>query len=152
MEQLFLADMADMTDEEIREHIATQYSGAIYGEVAPAHPTADSIREALAQLDILIAQESVGSFGCNSSSWFLFRERMTGDLFESHGSHCSCYGFEGQFDLESTTEGALVGLASGGRRRARFVSCGWECEGEEADNDAIIAYVLRNFKSAPASS
>lgn len=36
------------------------------------------------------------------SVWFLLRSRETGQLFEVHGGHCSCYGFEDQFKPEPT--------------------------------------------------
>lgn len=29
-------------------------------------------------------------------------------MYEIHGSHCSCYGFEDQLDLEPTTKEALL--------------------------------------------
>lgn len=34
------------------------------------------------------------------SASFLLIEPTTGKFFEIHGSHCSCYGFEGQFTPE----------------------------------------------------
>jgi hypothetical protein len=51
----------------------------------------------------LIAYESVGSWGCDSTSWFLLKNKNTGEFYETSGSHCSCYGFEGQFDLQGCT-------------------------------------------------
>ena len=36
-----------------------------------------------------------------------FKRKTDGALFELHGSHCSCYGFEGQLDLEETSLAAL---------------------------------------------
>ena len=41
--------------------------------------------------------------GCNSSSFFLFKNKLNGEFKELHGSHCSCYGFEDQFSLEDTS-------------------------------------------------
>jgi len=49
---------------------------------------------------ILVAYESVGSWGCDSNNWFLFRKG--GQLYENHGGHCSCNGFEGQWGPEET--------------------------------------------------
>lgn len=74
MKQLFLADLADMTEEEIKRHLISEYG-------AP--------QVALDKLDILIAYESVGRWGCDSSSFFLVQDKATKDLFEVHGSHCS---------------------------------------------------------------
>lgn len=39
--------------------------------------------------------------------FFLFKDK-DGTLFEVHGSHCSCYGFEGQWDPEETTAEAML--------------------------------------------
>lgn len=55
------------------------------------------------RFEILIAYCSVGSWGCDSSAWFLLREKATGELYEASGSHCSCDGFENQFSPEPTT-------------------------------------------------
>lgn len=85
---LFIEDLEGLTDEDVRNHIVDSY------EVA---------RELVDMFDILIAYESVGNYGCDSSSFFLLRDRKTGTLFENHGSHCSCYGFEGQWGPEETT-------------------------------------------------
>jgi hypothetical protein len=60
-------------------------------------------RAVLDRFEVLVAYQSVGNWGCDSSAWFLLREKSTGRLFEACGSHCSCYGFEGQFEPEQTT-------------------------------------------------
>lgn len=88
MKHLFLADLEKLSEEEIKQHIIDEY---------------EATSESIDPLEVLIAYESVGGWGCDSSSFFLFRHKETGDLFEVHGSHCSCFGFEGQFDLEPTT-------------------------------------------------
>lgn len=88
MNQLFLEDLKDFTEEEIREHFRSEY---------------EAKKEDIDKFDILIAYESVGNWGCDSSSFFLLRDRETNELYENHGSHCSCYGFEGQFTPEKTT-------------------------------------------------
>lgn len=86
--QLFLEDLAGKSDEDVRHHIRDDFEA----------PAAE-----IKRFEILIAYESVGAYGCDSSAWFLLRECETGKLFEVHGSHCSCYGFEGQFEPEPTT-------------------------------------------------
>lgn len=103
--QLFLEDLTALTDAELREHIADNYAGSVSGfdYGYPGDDEKAALLEKLNHFDILIAYESVGSWGCDSSSWFLLREKSTGRLLESHGSHCSCYGFEGQWDPEETT-------------------------------------------------
>lgn len=88
MEKLFLEDLSGMEEREIKQHLITEY---------------EAKEEDVERLDILIAYESVGSWGCDSSSFFLFRDKDTKKLYENHGSHCSCYGFEGQFSPEETS-------------------------------------------------
>jgi len=44
--------------------------------------------------------------GYEGSAFVLFER--DGQLYEVHGSHCSCYGLEGQWEPEETTVDALV--------------------------------------------
>jgi hypothetical protein len=88
MNQLFLADLAEYTDNAIRKHLLEEW------EVP---------EDLLKDFEIIIAYESVGSWGCDSSAWYLLRHKKTKKLYEVHGSHCSCNGFEGQFEPEETT-------------------------------------------------
>ena len=44
--------------------------------------------------------------GYEGSAFVLFSR--DGQLYEVHGSHCSCYGLEGQWEPEETTVDALV--------------------------------------------
>lgn len=81
MDGLFLADLAGLSEEQVKEHLISNYE---------AEPTE------VAQFRILIGYES-GSWGCDSSSWFLLKDTK-GQLFEVHGGHCSCYGFESQIE------------------------------------------------------
>lgn len=85
MKLLALADLEKMNEKEIKEHIAEEYK----------------TRDDLSSCNFLIAYESVGSWGCDSSSFYLFEKE--GKLYEVHGSHCSCYGFEEQWEPEETS-------------------------------------------------
>lgn len=103
MESLFLADLGGMSEDHIKEHLIKEY---------------EADESDLLDLSIIIAYESVGSWGCDSSSFFLFVNNKTDELFELHGSHCSCHGFEGQFFLEKTDKQYLLsdhfGICTGG--------------------------------------
>lgn len=88
MEKLFLEDLEGMEENEIKQHLVRNY---------------EAKREDIDKFEILIAYESVGSWGCDSSSFFLLKDKETNELYENHGSHCSCYGFEGQFSPEKTS-------------------------------------------------
>lgn len=94
MNQLLLADLADLNDADVREHILNQWTdnGA----------QRDAVDAILLDADILIAYEHVGSWGCDSAAFYLLRRRSDAQLIVVHGSHCSCYGFEGQFEPEET--------------------------------------------------
>lgn len=102
---LALGDLSGMSEDQIKQHIADNYagteSGFSYG--TPSDGEKAALLESLKGFDVLIAYESVGSWGCDSSSWFLLRDKQTGMLRENHGGHCSCYGFEGQWGPEETT-------------------------------------------------
>ncbi|MEH7186488.1 hypothetical protein [Bacillus toyonensis] len=119
MELLVLEDLKDMSEEELRDHIVEDY------EVE---------HEELEKYDILIAYESVGSWGCDSESFFLLKNKKTGQLFENHASHCSCYGFEHQFEPEETTVEYLQSEYFG------FCNGGYD-EDSERNRDEIMRYI-----------
>jgi len=85
-----LEDCSKMTEAEVLADFAGEWQ-ADPGEVAG--------------FKVLIAYCSVGDYGCDSSAWYLLKKGR--ELFEVHGSHCSCMGFEGQFSPEKTTKAYL---------------------------------------------
>jgi len=120
MKRLYLEDLATYTQEDVYKHISDNYEVPL-SEVK--------------KYQVLVAYESVGSWGCDSSSWFLLRDRKSGNLYETHGSHCSCYGFEGQFEPEETTVEYL-------QSDKFYLSCG----GYDNDRDGNIAKVKSYIK------
>jgi hypothetical protein len=96
---LFLADLSEKSEQEIKEHVAKEYGSV--SSVDYGTPDA-TIQKELATCKVLVAYESVGSWGCDSSSYFLFKRR-NGTMFEVLGSHCSCDGFEGQWSPQEAT-------------------------------------------------
>lgn len=86
MKQLFLEDLKDKTEQQVLEHIISNFEIKL---------------EELNGIKLIAGYESVGNYGCDSSNWFLFER--DGKLYEVNGSHCSCYGFEGQWKPEETT-------------------------------------------------
>lgn len=103
MNTLYLEDLSGMTEQEVKQHIADNYAGKNsrfdYGD-ATDQEQSDLLKE-LESYSILIAYEHVGSWGCDSSSYFLMKK--DDKYFEFSGDHCSCYGFEGQYDPEEAT-------------------------------------------------
>jgi hypothetical protein len=108
---LAIEDLLGKTEDAVKKHIAYGYSE--YND----ETSRKQVEAQLEKLDVLIAYESVGSWGCDSTSFFVFKNKETGELYEMHGSHCSCYGFEGQFGLEPTTAEALKARVAEARSR-----------------------------------
>lgn len=119
---LRLGDLRDLTDAELLDHIATEY---IEGDIAP---------EQLGT--ILVAYESVGDYGCDSSSYFLIER--DGELYEIHGGHCSCNGFEGQWEPQRVTPGYLVSP------QWSMSIGGYDDHGQE-HRDVVWAWLQRKF-------
>ena len=90
---IFLEDLADLKENEVKNHISVEY----------AEKNEAELRKELNKFKILIVYESVGSWGRDSSSFFLIQSKKNKELFEVHGSHCSCYGFEGQWSPKKTS-------------------------------------------------
>jgi len=109
---LAIEDLLGKTEDGVKKHIAHNYAEQPYDK-----ESAKVVHDKLDKLDVLIAYESVGSWGCDSTSFFVFKHKETGMLYEMHGSHCSCYGFEGQFRLEQTTTEALKSRVENARSR-----------------------------------
>lgn len=94
---LTLCDLGNYSLDQLKEHIIGNYS---------VRNAEDGIKGSdidLENFDILIAYESVGSDGCDSTSFFLLQNKESKKLYEVHGSHCSCHGFRGQWKPEETT-------------------------------------------------
>lgn len=80
--------------------------------------------DALDGAEVLLAWYGDGSYW--GDSFVLFRK--DGKLFEVNGSHCSCYGLEGQWEPEETTVEAL-------EKRELYDSCdgAGECQARLKD-------------------
>lgn len=100
---LALEDFSGMSEKEIKEKIVSDF---------------DIAEEHLRDAEIMIAYMSEGSWGCDSDAFIVFRK--DGVLYEAHGSHCSCFGFEGQWEpdpiesIEAVLKREDYALAGGG--------------------------------------
>ena len=93
---LALADFDGWSESQIKEHLVKNY---------------EATQDEVDRFNILVAYEC--EYAYEGSSSFLLEDKATGDLFEVHASHCSCYGYEGQFEPESTTVEYLLSKFSG---------------------------------------
>lgn len=140
---LALADLKGKSEKVIKAHLAKSYSGTNHG-YSGTNGDAKQVREAkklLKPMSVLVAYESVGDYGCDSSSYFMMFNKETKKLFEIHGSHCSCYGFEGQLELEETNVTALKARAKIGR----VFSCGGY-DRDETDNQKTVNQFVNGLK------
>jgi hypothetical protein len=134
-----LQDLKEMDEKQVIEHLVNEYSGTAsghdYGSVT--EETKSAARLLLHDKQVLIAYESTGDYGCDSSGFFLLQDIKTKDLFEIHGSHCSCYGFEGQLSLEPTTIASLKDRAA---KQYVFSTGGYD-NSERENINAVIDFI-----------
>ena len=124
---LALEDLAGQDEASVREHIVCEFE----------------IREKkLRGFEILVAYESVGDYGCDSSNWFLLRKG--GVLYENHGGHCSCNGFAGQWAPEETNVEYLLS------DKFYFRAGGYD-DNEGANEDAVGRKIRRLFVGTEAT-
>lgn len=90
---LLLEDFKGLNEKEVIETICREYGVEV---------------SLFDKFDILIGEQSEQNY--DGQSFFLLIDKK-GLLYEVHGGHCSCYGFEGQFELEKTTIEALTFIA-----------------------------------------
>lgn len=124
---LALEDLKDYSEDQVKKHLINQYCAK---------------ESDLEDLEILVAYESVGSWGCDSSSFFLLRNRTKGKLYENHGSHCSCYGFEGQYKPEETE---IKSLGFRGDKGCIFSTGGYDSDSGE--NQRKVLEYVKNMDS-----
>jgi hypothetical protein len=138
-----LADLKDMTEEQVKEHLKTYYSGTCsdWDEDENPHYDENHINTVLKNMNILIAYESEGSWGCDSSSFFLFEDVFTSKYYMLCGSHCSCYGFEGQFELEETNEEFLTST------KFYFCTGGYDEDGD-SNTEMVKQYIEMYIKKS----
>ena len=110
---LALCDFVGQTEAQVKQHLISAY---------------EATQDEVDRFNILIAFENEDCY--DGYSHFLLEEKATGQLFENHASHCSCYGYEGQFKPENTT---VEYLLSG---KAGFFS----------DDETAKAFITENFR------
>lgn len=81
--QLLVGDVSGMTDAEVRSHIIKEFS----------------IDESqLEPYEVVMASQNEDTY--DGSFYILLKYKEYGEFYEVHGSHCSCYYYEGQFEPE----------------------------------------------------
>lgn len=86
MNRLYLNDLKDMLENDVKNYLVEAYK-ADENEVD--------------KYDILIGCEQEWAY--EGYSWYLLRNKISNELFEVNGAHCSCYGYEGQFEPQLIT-------------------------------------------------
>lgn len=79
-----------------------EYAGMSYDDIVKDIVNNYDVEESTVnQYKLVVA--SLNDYGYDEDSYFLLIHKVTGKLYEVNGGHCSCYGFEGQFQPEETT-------------------------------------------------
>ena len=130
-----LADLSSFSESEIIEHLVNNYSRTADSSDDEYYNHKEESSKKLDGMSVILAYESVADSGEYAESFFLLKRNSDGVLFEVHGSHCSCYGFEGQLDLEETNSVALKYRAINGHLLGGF-------DEFEKDEEIIKDYIL----------
>lgn len=129
---LALADLENYSEAEVKAHLVDNFTPSVMSYANDEE--VNEYRALLDEHDVLIAYESVGSWGCDSSAFFLLQNRASEKYYSIYGSHCSCHGFEGQGELEETE---LAYLQSD----QFWLSTGGYDDDDEKNSEAVLAYV-----------
>lgn len=112
---LVLEDFKDLSEEQVKEHIVKYYCDqAQYSEEDSSwcdeEPLAEHLKEQLESQNYIREQlkdcEVLVAYECNDGSYSalsLFIFRQGNKFYYMSGSHCSCNGFEGQFQLNEVS-------------------------------------------------
>jgi hypothetical protein len=106
----YYAGLAENTEDGAKAFIASQFCDK-YNESTLQSEL--QLEEVLAGYDVLIGV--LEGWGYEECAYFVLRDISTGQLYDLKASHCSCYGFEGQWsNMMETSIGAIL-------MRERFV-------------------------------
>jgi len=86
-----------------KEEIAVEWGGQGW-ETKELGPQGQQILAELDGAEILFAEYEQGGYEGDSTVIY----RKFGRVYETHGSHCSCYGLEGCWNPEETTVEAIL--------------------------------------------
>ena len=103
MEKIRLPVLLNNWEGESAEDVFTEFSGTRWDAYREPDSSPVAERPEFAGAEILLA--SYGTPSYEGYAFVLFRRG--GKLYEVHGSHCSCFGLEGQWEPEETTPEAL---------------------------------------------
>jgi len=89
--RLFLEESAKWSEEDVIEFITREFQ---------------TPRDSVSCFEFIVVFLEDG--GWEGSAYFLMKHRETGDFYEASGSHCSCFGFEEQWDPKIAPKAYLV--------------------------------------------
>jgi hypothetical protein len=79
--RLFLSELVGLTEEGVKQTVACEF------EVS---------RDAVSCYEFYVA--TIEQQDYEGHAYFLMKHQETGDFYEVEGGHCSCFGFEGQWE------------------------------------------------------
>lgn len=147
-----LEDLKDYSEQDILKHLVENYAGTKSGYDYGNITDKDKIiaQKALENMEVLIAYESVGNWGCDSSSFFLLKDKINNKLFVINGSHNSFFGFEGQlfedvinYKLEEVDIITLKYIINNNYDHSVFCTGGYD--ENDAENKRIVSEYILNL-------
>jgi hypothetical protein len=117
------------------EDVASNYAGEHYGDTGPK---AKDYQKILDELNASIVHAAWYGYGGYEGSSFVLYTNADGKLKEVNGSHCSCFGLEGQWRPEDTTWESLAHIIEKGQK---FTGDYDGYKGKKDLNKAIIQLV-----------
>ena len=91
---------------ENERNIAEEFSGSKYYWPGQENGTPQPLAFNPDDVEIIVAVYEQG--GYDGQAFVVYRDKADGKLHEVNGSHCSCYGLEGQWEPEEVVIEELV--------------------------------------------
>lgn len=89
--KLFIGDVSDYSVEQLIDWVSRVFL---------------EDKESIKKYDFLVASVNEDSY--DGWSYFLVKDRETGDYYEVRASHCSCYGYENQWEPKIASKAYLL--------------------------------------------
>lgn len=91
--------------EDHKKHSEDEVKDFIIRQFADDEEERSYLRDRMSEIDILVAHLYDDY---SSDCYYLIRDKKTNKLFDVEGGHCSCYGYEGQWDEVEVLPEALL--------------------------------------------
>lgn len=102
---IFIEDFTDRTEVFSHFSARSRHRAPTLGS--------EELDEQFARCNIMVASYDIQ--GYEGTAFVLFEDTEDGKLYEVNGSHCSCYGLEGQWEPEEVSPESLIHRCENGK-------------------------------------